>query len=195
MKSQRIPALFVFVFLSIPLLVASAQSSPTDSAAAGASASASAAAPPKDPVSAKLFTGTSAAPSEDAWKTAVEVTEIRIGADARRHACKMTHINEWVRIHCSNLMAARVDILAGEKRDFKIIGSSDGYHGEYMQVQFSMHVGDRRIIQWTMDDTWSQVWPGEDGWMSGGSETQGPMFGVAVQVDWASESEPLISIF
>jgi hypothetical protein len=39
------------------------------------------------------------------------------------------------------------------------------------------------------------VWPGDNGeWMSGGSENRGPMLGVAVQVDWASGLEPIISI-
>lgn len=193
MKSNRIWALGVFAFLSIPILVASADPEPSGSSPA-ASGSASAA-PPKDPLSTALFAGTSTAPAEDAWKNAVEVSGIRRGADARRHECVMRHIAEWVRIECKAMRSARVDILAGEIRDFTVIGESSGYHGENMQAQFSMHQGDRRIIQWTMVDGWSQVWLGEQGWMSGGTENQGPMLGVAVQVDWASGPEPMISIF
>lgn len=196
MKSQRIPAFFVFVFLSIPLLVASAQSTPSEPSSAAPSAGGSAAAPPKDPISATLFSGTTKAPSEDAWKNAVEITGIRIGADAARHGCYAKHIGEWVRIDCAEMRAGRVDLLAGEKRDFTIIGSKDGWDGERMQAQFSMHSGDRRIIQWLMPDLWSQVWPGDNGeWMSGGSESRGPMLGASVQVDWASGPEPMISIF
>lgn len=196
MKSQRIPAFFVFAFLSIPLLVASADSTPSESSSAAPSGSMSAAAPPKDPISASIFSGTSKAPSEDAWKNAAEVTGIRMGADAARHGCYAKHIGEWVRIECTDMRAARVDILAGEKRDFKVIGSKEGYQGENMQAQFSMHAGDRRIIQWIMEDLWSEVWPGDNGeWMSGGSNSRGPMLGVSVQVDWASGPEPMISIF
>jgi hypothetical protein len=57
-----------------------------------------------------------------------------------------------------------------------------------VQALFSMRSGDRRSIQWIMADTWSQVWPGDNGeWMSGGSENRGPMLGVAVQVGWEFE--------
>ncbi len=119
-----------------------------------------------------------------------------MGADAERHHCLVKHIGEWVRIDCTEMNTSRVDILAGEKRDFSVIVGSSGLHGDNMQAQFSMHVGDRRIIQWMMDDTWSQVWPGDNGeWMSGGSNSRGPMLGVSVQVDWASGAEPMISIF
>jgi hypothetical protein len=193
MNSKRAPALIVFVFLSIPFLVASADSA---SSSPGPSASASVA-PPKHPISASIFAGTSKAPAEEAWKDAVEVTGIRMGADAERHSCRVKHIGEWVRIECNDMRAARVDILAGEKRDFTVIGSSEGWHGENMKAQFSMHSGDRRIIQWIMSDTWSTVWPGDNPgeWMSGGPENQGPMLGVAVQVDWAAGPDPIISIF
>ena len=106
------------------------------------------------------------------------------------------YIAEWIRVECHAMRAARVDILAGEKRDFTVIGSPDGYHGEDMTAQFSMRPGDRRIIQWIMSDTWSDIWRGENGeWFTGGSHYQGPMLGVAVQVDWASGPEPIISIF
>lgn len=196
MKSQRVPALFVFVFLSIPLLVASAESPPEATGAAASASGSASAAPRKDALSAAIFAGTSKAPADNAWKEAVEITGLRIGADAERHKCYAKHIGEWVRIECPEMDAGRVDILAGEKRDFTVIGASEGYQGENMQVQFSMHKGDRRIIQWTMPDLWSEVWPGDNGeWMSGGSNSQGPMLGVALQVDWASGPEPIISIF
>lgn len=193
MKSQRVPALFVFVFLSIPLLVASADSTQSPSAAPSASASAE---PQKDPLSASIFSGTSKAPSEEAWRNAVLLTGIRMGADAERHGCYAKHIGEWVRIDCKEMTTGRVDLLAGEKRDFSILPGPRGWHGENMQVQFSMKAGDRRIIQWIMDDSWSEVWPGDNGeWMSGGSNSRGPMLGVSAQVDWASGPEPIISIF
>lgn len=198
MKSQRLPALFVFMALSVPLLVASADPSPADSTSPAASGSGSAqAAPRKDLISAAIFAGTTKAPSEEAWKKdAVEVTGIRIGADAERHDCIVKHIAEWVRVDCPPMDTARVDILAGEKRDFTVIGSTDGWQGENMQVQFSMRPGDRRIIQWTMSDLWSEVWPGDNGeWLSGIPNSIGPMFGVSVQVDWASGSEPMIWVY
>jgi len=196
MKTQRAPALFVFVFLSVPLLVASAESpSPEASASASAASASASGGPRKDQLSAAIFSGTSKAPPESAWKEAVVVTGIRMGADAEKHACRVTHINEWVRIECTEMSSARVDILAGEKRDFTVIGDSSGYHGENMKAQFSMRAGDRRIVQWIMADTWSFVWMGDEGWASGGGENQGPMLGVSVQVDWATGPEPMISIF
>jgi hypothetical protein len=195
MKSQRLPALFVFVFLSVPLLVASADPPAADSSAPAASSSANAE-PKQDSLSAAIFAGQTKAPPESAWKDAVKISGVRIGADAERHKCYASHIAEWVRIECPLMDAARVDILAGEKRDFSVIGSKEGWHGEVMRAQFSMRPGDRRIIQWIMPDLWSEVWPGDNGeWMSGGPMNQGPMFGVSVQVDWASGPEPLISIF
>jgi len=195
MKSQRLPALFVFAFLSVPLLVASADPPAADSSSPAASSSASAA-PKQDPLSAAIFAGSSKAPPESAWKDAVKISGVRIGADAERHKCYASHIAEWVRIECPEMNAGRVDLLAGEKRDFTIIAAKDGWHGENMQVQFSMRPGDRRIIQWIMPDLWSEVWGGDNGeWLSGGSMNQGPMLGVAVQVDWASGTEPMISIF
>jgi hypothetical protein len=198
MKSQRLPALFVFVALSVPLLVASADPSPADSASPAASASASAkAGPRKDPISAAIFAGTTKAPSEEAWKKdAVAVDGVRMSADAERHRCYVKHIAEWVRIECPEMDTARVDILAGEKRDFSVIGSSEGWNGENMQVQFSMRPGDRRVIQWVMADLWSEVWPGDNGeWMSGIPNSLGPMLGASVQVDWASGSEPMIWVY
>lgn len=196
MKSQRLPALFVFVALSVPLLVASADPTPADSAAPAASASASAA-PKKDPLSAAIFAGETKAPSEEAWKKeAVALEGVRMGADAERHHCVVKHIAEWVRIECPEMDTARVDILAGEKRDFSVIGSKDGWNGENMQVQFSMRPGDRRIIQWVMSDLWSEVWPGDYGeWMSGIPNSVGPMLGISMQVDWASGAEPMISVY
>lgn len=195
MKSQKLPALFAFVFLSVPLLVAAADPTPADLTSPAASSSASAA-PKEDALSNAIFAGSTKAPPESAWKDAVKISGIRIGADAQRHGCYVRHIAEWVRIECPLMDAGRVDILAGEKRDFTIIGAKDGWHGENMQVQFSMHQGDRRIIQWIMPDLWSEVWGGDNGeWMSGGPMNQGPMLGVSVQVDWASGPEPMISIF
>ena len=195
MKSQRLPALFAFVFLSVPLLVASADSTSSDSSSAAASASASVA-PRQDALSAAIFAVTTNAPPESAWKDAVKVSGIRMGADAERHECSVRHIGEWVRIECPEMDAGRVDILAGEKRDFSVIGGKQGWHGENMTAQFSMHPGDRRIIQWIMPDLWSEVWGGDNGeWMSGGPKNQGPMLGVSVQVDWASGPEPMISVF
>jgi hypothetical protein len=195
MQSRRAPALFVLVFLALPFLPASADPGQPASSAAAPSGSASSA-PPPDPVTAALFSGTTAAPPDDAWKKAVKLGGVRLGVDASRHGCYMVHIAEWVRVVCSEMSSARVDILAGEKRDFKVIGSSEGDHGEDMRAQFSIRQGDRRIIQWIMSDTWSQIWPGDYGeWMSGGAQSQGPMLGVTVQVDWASGPEPMISIF
>ena len=195
MQSRRAPALFVLVFLAIPFLPASAESEEPASSAAAPSGSASVA-PPHDRVSAALFSGTTTAPPDNAWKKAVKLEGIRIGADADRHDCFMVHIAEWVRVVCGKMSSARVDILAGEKRDFRVIGSPEGYHGEDMRAQFSMRKGDRRIIQWIMVDTWSEVWPSGNGeWMSGGAQSRGPMLGVTVQVDWASGPEPMISIF
>jgi len=195
MKSRRATALFLFVVLSTSFHMASADSTPSAPSAPLPSGSASVP-PPRDPLSAALFTGTSKAPPEQAWKNATLISGIRIGADAARHSCHVKHIAEWVRVDCDDMRAARVDILAGEKRDFTVLGSSDGFHGENMTAQFSMRPGDRRIIQWIMSDTWSFVWLGENGdWLSGGSESRGAMLGVVVQVDWASGPEPIISIF
>jgi hypothetical protein len=195
MQSRRAPGLFIVVFLAIPFLPASADSEQPASSASAPSGSASSA-PSHDPVSAALFSGTTTAPPDNAWKNAVKLGGIRIGADASRHGCHMVHIAEWVRVVCGEMRSARVDILAGEKRDFRVIGSSDGYHGEDMQAQLSIRQGDRRIIQWIMSDTWSEIWPGENGeWMSGGGQSRGPMLGVTVQIDWASGPEPMISIF
>lgn len=195
MKSRRAAALFLYVFLSLPFLMALSDPAPSEPPAPLPSGSASAS-PPRDVLSAALFSGTSKAPPEEAWKNATLISGIRIGADAVRHSCDVRHIAEWVRVECDDMRAARVDILAGEKRDFTVIGSPDGYHGEKMSAQFSMRPGDRRIIQWIMSDTWSEVWPGDNGeWMSGGPQSRGPMLGVAVQVDWASGPEPILSIF
>jgi hypothetical protein len=195
MQSRRAPALFVLVFLATPFLPASADSGQPASSAAAPPGSASPA-PPQDPVSAALFSGTTTAPPDSAWKTAVKLKGVRIGADASQHGCYMVHIAEWVRVVCGEMRSARVDILAGEKRDFRVIGSKEGYHGEDMQAQFSIRQGDRRIIQWSMSDTWAEIWPGENGeWMSSGGQSRGPMLGVTVQVDWASGPEPMISIF
>lgn len=194
MQSRRATALFVLVLLAIPFLPASAESEEPASSAAAPSGSASPA-PSQDAVSAALFSGTTAAPPDNAWKKAKKLTGIRIGADASRHGCYMVHIAEWVRVICGEMRSARIDILAGEKRDFRVIGSSEGYHGEDMQAQFSIRQGDRRIIQWIMADIWNFIWRGDEGWMSDGGQSNGPMLGVTVQVDWASGPEPMISIF
>ena len=196
MKSRRALALLFFGLLSAPLLAASADSADPASSSAPAPSGSASAAPRSDALSAAALSGSTKAPPDQAWKDAVAVTGIRMGADADHHGCRVTHIAEWVRVSCGEMNAARVDLLAGEKRDLTIIGSPSGSHGEDMSAQFSMRPGDRRILQWIMSDLWSQVWPGDNGeWMSGGSENRGPMLGVSVQVDWASGPEPIIAIY
>ncbi len=164
--------------------------------AASAPAASASASPPAAPLSAALFEGTSSPPAEAAWKDAAEISGVRMGDEARRRGCTVTHVASWVRVGCKALMAARVDLLAGEKRDFSILRTGEGYQGEAMTAQFSMRPGDRRIIQWIAPDLWEDVWPGDNGdWMTDGARPIGPMYGMAVQVDWASGSEPLISMF
>ena len=187
MNSRGRIALSVAVLAMAPFLGGPAAPPPSGSAAAP---------PAPDPLSAALFAGSSSAPPEEAWTSATPIAGVRMGADARRNACWVRHIAEWVRVGCDDLRAARVDLLAGEKRDLSILGSKEGYQGESMTAQFSMRPGDRRILQWIVADLWETVWQGENGeWASDAPTPNGPMFGMAVQVDWASGSEPTLSMF
>lgn len=184
MKLQLTTAL-----LLLPLLGASTDPPPAPSG------SASAAAPQSVPLTAALFAGQTKAPPEEAWKSAPVLSGIRRG---RQHNCQAKHVAEWVRIRCDGLTTARVDLLAGEKRDLTILEDQDKegrYMGENMGVQFSMRPGDRRVIQWAEADLWSEVWRGDDGWMSGGARSIGGMLGMVLQVDWASGPEPVISMY
>ena len=179
----------VIVFLSAPLPDAAADPAPA--------ASSSASTPAPAVMSAALFAGTTKAPSEGAWKTAAELTGVRMGKEAIRHSCQVKHIAEWVRIHCDNLSTGRADLVAGEKRDLQFIKSDDRYitNGDSVDAQFSMHAGDRRVIQWTAPDLWWSVWQGDEGKMASGIVAIGVLFGLMVQVDWASGTEPTIAIY
>jgi hypothetical protein len=159
--------------------------------------SSSASAPTESILSAALFSGTSPAPTEDAWRSATEIKGVRIGYEARRRLCTVKHVAEWVRIQCTDLNATRVDLVAGEKRDLKFIKTESGYsmYGENVAVQFSMRPGDRRVLHWIMPDVWWYVWDGDEGKMASGFQPMGPMFGLMVQIDWASGSEPIISVY
>jgi hypothetical protein len=174
---------------SAPFFGASADPPPSPSESASAS-------PPPAPLSAALFARTTAAPPEDAWKQAEPIAGVRMGNEARGHGCQVTHVAEWVRVRCDRLVSVRVDVLAGEKRDFSVLAAGHDYEGDRLLAQFSMRRGDRRVIQWIAPDLWEDIWPGDNGdWMTGGSQPIGPMYGVAVQVDWASGDEPLILVF
>jgi hypothetical protein len=187
-RSVRI-ALATLVLASAPFLGASADPDPLTCTSASASP-----APPT--LTAALFAGTSSAPSEDAWRSAAPIPGVRMGEGARAQGCRAWHVAEWVRIGCGGLEAVRIDLLAGEKRDLTLLGSKDGSQGEEMTAQFSMRPGDRRILQWIAPDLWEEVWPGDNGdWMTGGAHAIGPMYGVSLQVDWASGSDPIISMF
>jgi hypothetical protein len=182
-------ALSAALLASAPFFGAIADPTPSPSGSADAG-------PPAAPLSAALFTGTTAAPSEEAWKSAEAISGVRMGDEAKRNDCKVTHVAEWVRVRCERLQAVRIDVLAGEKRDFSVLPGGNDYRGDRLLMQFSMRRGDRRVIQGTAADLWQDIWPGEGGeWFSGGSQPQGPMYGVAVQVDWASVDEPMISVF
>lgn len=179
------------VFLATPLPNAAADPTPATSS------SASAPAPAPAVMSAALFAGTTKAPSEDAWNTAAELTGVRMGKEAIRHSCQVKHIAQWVRIHCHDLSVVRADLIAGEKRDLQLIKSKGRYSfdGENVDAQFSMHAGDRRVIQWTAPDLWWSVWQGDEGKMASGIVSIGQLFGLMVQVDWASGAEPIIAIY
>lgn len=180
--------ILVAVFLFIPFAGA-ADTTPTTSS--------STATPPPSTLSAALFSGTTAAPPDDAWKTAPELKGIRMGRGAHRHSCVVKQIAEWVSIACSDLPTARVDLIAGEKRDLKFFNTGEraSFFGSSAGAQFSMHPGDRRVIQWTSPDLWWSVWQGDEGKMASGIMPIGSLFGLMVQVDWASGPEPVIAIY
>jgi hypothetical protein len=177
----------LLALLALPLLGAA----PAPTASSSASAP-----PPVDILSATAFAGTSAAPTPEAWKTATRLSGVRLGRGAIDNGCLVEHVREWVRVRCAKLTTGRVDLVAGEKRDFSITiaDKSAGQFGEDMQAVFSMHAGDRRVVQWLEPDEWTDVWWGDEGLMSSGSRVIGPMFGAALQVDW-SGPEPKMSLF
>lgn len=189
-----VPA-FAALSLATPLYRASADPYPSPSPSGSASASA---APASVPVSAAAFAGQSAVPSEEAWRSAEVLTGVRMGREARDHQCSVTHVSEWVRIHCADLSTGRVDLLAGEARDVTFFPENVHRYsnfGEDMGVQFSMRPGDRRVIQWAAADVWWSVWQGDEGKMASGMQVMGPMFGMVAQIDWASGPEPVIVIY
>jgi hypothetical protein len=119
---------------------------------------------------------------------------VRQGRWAKDNDCFISHVREWVRVSCARLSGARVDLLSGEARDLQIsVGESRWPFGDDMTVQFSMRPGDRRVIQWIEPDTWISVWG--HGTMSSGHQLQGPMYGMVVQVDWASGPEPTLTMY
>jgi hypothetical protein len=152
--------------------------------------------PPVDVLSAAAFAGTSAAPTAESWKTARKLTGVRMGRGAIDNGCVVEHVQEWVRVRCERLTTGRVDLVAGEKRDFSITVADQSAHsfGEDMQAVFSMHPGDRRVVQWLAPDEWIETWWGDEGLMASGARVIGPMFGAALQVDW-SGPEPKMSLF
>jgi hypothetical protein len=119
-----------------------------------------------------------------------------MGRGAIDNGCVVEHVLEWVRVRCEKLTTGRVDLVAGEKRDFSIAVAdhSGGMFGEDMRAVFSMHPGDRRIVQWLVPDEWEDVWWGDEGLMASGVRVVGPMFGAALQVDW-SGPEPKMFLF
>jgi hypothetical protein len=147
-------------------------------------------------MSAAAFAGTSPAPTAEAWKTARKLSGVRMGRGAIDNGCVVEHVQEWVRVRCEKLTTARVDLVAGEKRDFSITAGdhSVGMFGEDMQAVLSMHPGDRRVVQWLAPDEWTDVWWGDEGLMSSEARVVGPMFGAALQVDWSGQ-EPKMSLF
>jgi hypothetical protein len=187
LPQRALPGLLVL--LALPLLGASP--APTASSSAGAPTP-----PPVDVMSASLFVGTSPAPPPEAWKTAKTLSGVRMGRGAIDNGCVVEHVLEWVRVRCEKLTTGRVDLVAGEKRDFSIAVAdhSGGMFGENMLAVFSMRSGDRRVVQWLAPDEWEDVWWGDEGLMASGVRVVGPMFGAALQVDW-SGPEPKMSLF
>jgi len=182
----------VAIVLSVPFVGAAADPTPAPATSSSASG------PPKAPLSAALFAGTSKAPSDDAWKNAERITGVRMGNEAGRHGCYVKHVAEWVRIQCDSLGTSRADLAAGEKRDltlFKVpdVGYTSG--GENVVAQFSMHPGDRRVIQWIAQDLWWWTWDGDEGRMASGIQSMGAMYGLVAQIDWASGPEPIMTIY
>jgi hypothetical protein len=188
-RGARLALSGLVVLLSLPLLGASP--APTASSSAGAPTP-----PPVDVMSAAVLAGTSSAPTPEAWKTARKLSGVRMGRGAIDNGCVVEHVQEWVRVRCEKLNTGRVDLVSGEKRDFSIAAAehSTGMFGEDMQPVFSMHPGDRRIVQWLEPDMWEEVWWGDEGLMASGARVIGPMFGAALQVDW-SGPEPKMSLF
>jgi hypothetical protein len=174
---------------SFPLLGAASGPTASPSASAGPS-------PPLEVVSAAVFAGTSAAPAPEAWQTATRLSGVRMGRGAIDKKCVVDHVKEWVRVRCEDLSTARVDLVAGEKRDLSIVIEANRQlqFGDNIEAVFSMHPGDRRILQWLEPDEWLDVWHGDEGLMASGVRVIGPMFGAALQVDW-SGAEPKISLF
>jgi hypothetical protein len=188
--AKRALAGLLVVLCSFPLLGASSGPTPSSSADAGP-------APQVDVISAAVFAGTSSAPTPEVWRTATKLSGVRMGRGAIGEGCVVEHVKEWVRVRCQNLVTARVDLVSGEPRDLSIVAEADQpqQYGDLMDAVFSMHPGDRRIVQWLVRDTWMDVWHGDgDGLLTGGDMVIGPMFGVALQVDW-SGPEPKISLF
>lgn len=173
------------LFVSLPFLGASAAPPPSASASA---------APPPEVMSAALFSGTSSAPSAAAWKTARPLEGVRVGRDAARHKCVITHVAEWIRVTCPN--TGRADLVAGEKRDLTLTLGDEpvaDMYGDAMTAQFSMRPGDRRVIQWIEPDLWWSVW--DHGAMASGFMVTGAMSGAVLQVAWAAGSEPVLSMY
>lgn len=187
--AKRALAGLLVLLCSFPLLGAS--SGPTPSSSAGATPFL-----PVEVVSAAVFAGTSGAPAQEAWQTATKLFGVRMGRGAIDNRCVVEHVKEWVRVRCDALSTARVDLVSGEKRDLSIViePKRERLFGDAMDAVFSMHPGDRRIIQWLAADDWAEVWHGDEGLMASGARVIGPMFGVALQVDW-SGPEPKISLF
>lgn len=188
-KAARRALSGLVVLLSLPLLGASPP--PATSSSTGAPTP-----PPVDMMSASVFVGTSPVPTPEAWKTAKMLSGVRMGRGAIDNGCVVEHVLEWVRVRCERLTTGRMDLVAGEKRDFSIVatGYVDWKLGENMSAVFSMRPGDRRVVQWLEPDEWEEVWWGDEGLMASGVRVVGPMFGAALQVDW-SGAEPKMSLF
>ena len=187
-----IPLVFVAIVLFVPFVGAAADPTPTPST------SSSAAGPAKAPLSAALFAGTSKAPSGDAWKNAERITGVRMGREASGHGCYVTHIGEWVRVQCDKLGTSRADLVAGEKRDLTLINAAKVEYvtdGDNVVAQFSMRPGDRRVIQWIVQDLWWWTWHGDEGLMASGIQSVGATYGVVAQIDWVSGPEPIMTIY
>jgi hypothetical protein len=186
---KKVAAAFFAGIFCIPFVGAAADPTPE--------ASSNAAGPEESTLSAALFSGTTTTPPESAWKSASDLKGVRMGTDARNHHCSVKYIAEWVRIQCDNLSTVRADLIAGEKRDLKFFKVDAGIsiEGDNVVAQFSMRPGDRRVIQWTSPDLWWFVWQGDEGKMASGIESIGPVFGLMAQIDWATSSEPTISIY
>jgi hypothetical protein len=188
------PLLLAAIVLSLPLLGGSADPAPSPSGSAAAEPEKPAAVP----LSAALFAEPpTAAPPEEAWQTARAISGIRMGRDARKHGCSVKHVGAWVRVGCDALDTGRIDLLTGETRDlsFRVDKDAKGYlDGDSMFVQFSMRAGDRRIVQWASPDMWVWVWRDGPDLMASGAQPVGGMLGVVLQVDWASGTEPVITL-